>query len=275
MGHTLAIGAEPQESGLPRWRERVITMGAAAATLAVILAPMVMGQVGTLRSFTPEDPRVLLTDLGRRAVEELPLAYQADDAVVVPAMTDPSMEWTGHVPTDWFQGQALPLGARGLMHYHRLSSAAKAPAWTAALSERDRVFADVGPLWFACVTWPGGDTCAPSVLMYHDLEYYFYASHFGSDDFLDKGAPMEVFGFDAIGGTEIGQVLVGGVADTEITRVRLNMADGTRRSAWTSRDLAVPGATVWWATVWDEPETATAYNRDGKVVTRVPVPDGR
>ncbi|HJR38122.1 MAG TPA: hypothetical protein VJ819_07050 [Nocardioidaceae bacterium] len=279
MGHTLAVAAAPHDAragrDVARWRERAVTFGSAAATLAVILSIATLSQSDGVRGFTPEDPTLLLTDLGRRALDELPLSYQAEDAVVVPASTDPSMEWTGRVPQEWIEGSALPLGARGLMDYDRLSSSSKAPAWTLELSDDDRVFTDVGPLWFACVTWPGGDTCSPSVLMYHDLEYFFYASHFGSTAFLDEGTPMEVFTFDAVGGTELGQVLVGGVHGTDIVKVRITMSDGEEQSAWTSNDLAVPGGTVWWTTVWEPAESATAYDRDGEVVTRVSLPSRR
>jgi len=213
-----------------------------------------------------------LTVLARRALDELRFAYQADDAVVVPAATDPNLTWSSAVSDDRIVGQPVPLGARGLVGYGYLNSSTEAPAWIASLTREDRVFSNAGPLWFACTRWPGDDECEASILIHHDLEYYFFRSGLGSADFLEEGAPMEVFTFDSVSGTERQQLLIGGLGGTDTDKVLLTLVDGSEVTAWTDKTLAMAGETMWWSTVSLPVESVTAYDAAGEVVARARPP---
>ncbi len=274
MGNTLAAGPvhgvgpgrDDHAWGTQGWRAHAATVGSALATLAVILAGVAFAGLGSRNPVPPDDDRAVLTDLGRRAINELPLAYQAGDAVVVPAATDPAVHWTGPVSLDRIHGHAVPLGARGLVDYGAVTSSVDAPAWVDRLTSGDRVFADVGALFFACTTWPGQDACSASVLMYHDTKYYFYVSGLGSEAALDEGAPMEVFGFKSVNGTELQELLVGRLGGIAAEEVRLTMPDGTERTAWTSKGLVLDGETLWTAATSQPVRRVTAYDADGEVL---------
>lgn len=268
----LVHGLEPASSEPASGHRRGpwVELASAVATLTVILAgTSIFGGGGGGLPLPEEETR--LTELGRRALHQLPLAYEADSIVVVPAATDPSVEWTGVVPEAWVEEQALPLGTSGLLEYEQLSSSAKAPEWTTRLAASDRVFTDVGPLWFACVNWPGSDECTPSLLMWHDVNFYPFATPVGSQSFLDEGSGMETVTFRANGATELRYLSIGGVHGTDIAKVEVTTADETPARAWVSRNVVRAGTTVWWATSSAPAESVTAYDRDGEPVGSVPV----
>jgi hypothetical protein len=275
MGAALAAGPAPfAEPGhddrawgtQQGWRAHASTVGASLATLFVIVASAVMANGGGAVVPGPDDPRAELTALGERVLDELPLAYQVDDAVVLPASADPGVYWSDAVSDERIVGHAVPMGARGLVEYSRLSSSPDAAAWTGDITAADRIFADVGPLWFACTTWPGEDRCSASVLMLHEDRYYFYRTGLGSSGFLDENGAMQVFAFDSIGNDGMQQLLVGGVDGTATKDVELSLADGSRVSAWTTTSLAAAGETIWWRQVSSPVDVVTAYDGRGNVV---------
>jgi hypothetical protein len=278
MVHALAAGPalvagsghDDRARGTRRgWRAHTSTVGSSLATLLVIVASAVLAQNGGIRVSAP-DPTAELTELGQRALADLPLAYQADDAVVVPSATDPSMSYA--VDLHRIVGYPVQLGAQGLVEYGRFSSSADAPAWTSQITEADRVFADVGPLWLACTAWPGQEQCSASVLMYQDGNYYFLRSGLGASGFADADGGMRVFTFDSVNDTGLAQLLIGGVARGQhegVADVRLTLADGSEVSAWTTTSHSPGGETIWWREVSVPVDAVTAYDGRGDVVTEV------
>ena len=249
------------------WHQRLTVAAAAALTLAVVAGPEIATGIGALpRVTTHDDPRAELTDLGRRALDGLPFAYQLDRDVVVPAETDPTVSWLTPVPRERIEGFAIPLGVRGLAPYGYLGSSDLAPGWAREIDQDDRVLSDVGPLSFACTRWPGEDECSAALLIEHGEEYFYLRSGLGSETFLDEGAPMEVFVFDALDGPHRAQLVLGGLDGTVTERVVLTMETGAEVVAWTSSDVAVADETIWWALVPRPVLTATAYGPDGAVL---------
>lgn len=249
------------------WHQRLTVAAAAALTLAVVAGPEIATGIGALpRATSRDDPRAELTDLGRRALDGLPFAYQLDRDVVVPAETDPTVSWLTPVPRERIEGFAIPLGVRGLAPYGYLGSSDLTPGWAREIDQDDRVLADVGPLSFACTRWPGEDECSAALLIEHGEEYFYLRSGLGSETFLDEGAPMEVFVFDALDGPYRAQLVLGGLDGTRTEKVVLTMETGAEVVAWTSRDVAIAGETIWWALVPRPVLTATAYGPDGAVL---------
>ncbi len=252
------------------WRERVTIAAAAAATLAVIAGPPLAASISGAHGFGENDPPAsTLTERAEKALAELPFAYRLGESVIVPAATDFSVNWSGTVVRERIVGQAIPLGFRGVTDYGYLSSSALAPDWTAELTAEDRVLADVGPLTFACTRWPGVEGCEASLLMQHEGEYYFFRSGIGSADFLEEGAPMEMFTFDVLGPNGTRQLVLGGLGGTETKEVQLTLRDGSTVAAWASRGVAVEGATIWWTSVSSPVESVSAYDGRGDVVQRL------
>lgn len=269
MSHSFMVGAGRHDQ---RWRPHVTMAAAAVATLAVMLGSTILAHADLGgRPPLPQDPRDQLTALGRRALDELPLAYLAQGAVVVPAPTDPNIRWSGAIPVARMERPAVPLGARGVIDYARFGTSPDAPAWTRDLTGADRVLTDVGPLWFACTRSPGQEGCTASLLVFHDLHYYHYKSLHGSASVLDEGTPMEVSAFDAIYGTDLQQLLVVRVAGTGVRSVLLTMVDGSQVSTFSDPDLRAAGDTLWSASVSKPVDSVTAYAAAGDVIARVPL----
>ena len=65
------------------WHQRLTVAAAAALTLAVVAGPEIATGIGALpRATSRDDPRAELTDLGRRALDGLPFAYQLEDLTI-------------------------------------------------------------------------------------------------------------------------------------------------------------------------------------------------
>ncbi|HET6625441.1 MAG TPA: hypothetical protein VFG63_03545 [Nocardioidaceae bacterium] len=272
MGHSQAVRPEGiigLGGEVHGWRTHLTPAAAALATLAVIVAGAAFADLRVRVSApVPEEPKIELTELGLRALNELPLAYTAGDLVVVPSGTGPSRRWVGEVPVERIVGPAIPIGTRGLSSYGIDGTSAEAPEWVRELTPRDRVYADVGALFFACTAVPGEDLCRPSLLSHHDTTYYAYGPGLGPPR-IEVGEPMQVFTFDTFDGTERQQLLVGRLAGTDAEQVLVRMQDGSHVSAWATSGLGVPGETVWWATVSRPVASVAVHDAAGDVLAEV------
>ena len=171
------------------WHQRLTVAAAAALTLAVVAGPEIATGIGALPRVTShDDPRAELTDLGRRALDGLPFAYQLDRDVVVPAETDPTVSWLTPVPRERIEGFAIPLGVRGLAPYDADVLGRPGPAGPRLPPAPRR-----GPLQPAA-RWPG--TARLGVVQHRARRGAAAPGRPGS--FLEAGAPMEVFAFDAL-----------------------------------------------------------------------------
>lgn len=260
--------------GLLQPQDRLVVAAAVLATLAAILAPAVAGTVlgGAGRPDGPRpDPVLLLTERAQRALTELPYAYQVGRAVIVPVTVGDQVHWGGEVTQDRIEGMALPLGARGLVDYGQVAPP-HLGASASGLGVEDSVLADMGPLFFACTRWPGEDDCSAALLLQHDEGYYFHRSGLGSDRFLQPGAPMEMLVFEVLASGGVERLVLGGVHGTTVEDVQLVLGHRRKVSAWTSTDHAIPGATVWWATVEELPVRVEARDGSGSLVAELGPP---
>ena len=243
----------------PHQRRDVIA--AVVATLAVIAGPLIAAGLGAAGRFAPVEEESVLTPTAQRVLEELPGAYASRGLVVVPAATDPGVAWNG-VPAEAVEGEVVNLEVRGLAEYGYLPSAGSAPAWLSKVSPRDRVFSDVGDLYFACTLWAGADACAGSLLMEHEGELFLFRAGLrllGSPDevrtfrVLDGGLPTDL----ALGRTPVGA-----------TGATVTLEDGQQMRASVSAPDAVGGATVWWVST-TEPVAAVKFVDGDRVLDKV------
>ncbi len=254
---------EPPQHGV--WHERLTIAAAALGTLAVIVAAVVMagGQE------EGQNPRDLLTDLGRRAVNTLPEAYQSGDSVIVPAESASYVARANYIDPDLFQSPPVPLYVRGLAPFGSMRAPMGSPLWTAKITASDNIFVDVGQLSAACMRWPGEEACAPTLLAADSGRYYVFQSGIGSQDFLQPGSEMEGYVFDAVSGGDRVRLVFGGLPGTTTQSVKVELADGIVEAAETSIGTPFAGTTIWWTTAAQPVETVTAYDLDGQVIDRL------
>lgn len=278
MVHTIALGSGQNDRQVDPdhgWREHLTMAAAAVATMAVMLGSAIISSDGGLRTrISPPDlPAPLVTARALYALETLPHAYQAGDSVIVPTAEDANLDWVGALSSDRIVGHPVPTYAHGLASYADFPTSTEAPGWIGELRHGDRVFADVGPLWLACTTWPGQDDCSASLLMRNQGDFYMYRSGVGPAHFLDDEAPMEILTFSSIEWGQPRRLLVGGLGGTDTEDVSLVLEDGSLVPARVSVDEVIAGETMWWTTVSLPVESVTAYDSFGDVVSRVQFAD--
>lgn len=88
----------------------------------------------------------------------------------------------------------------------------------------------------------------------------------GSDDFLQPGKEMELFTSEDYSSGSPSTVWIGGLDGTDVARVVLDLADGSRRDAEVMAGTFVPGDTMIWADVPGDLTHETAYDAAGDVV---------
>jgi len=241
--------------------QRLVVVAAVVATLSVIAGPLIAAGLGVVGRFVPVEEDSVLTPTAQRVLEELPGAYATRGMVVVPAATDPGVVWNA-VPAESWEGEVVDLEVRGLAEYGYLPSAGSAPAWLSEVTPRDRVFSDVGDLYFACTSWAGEDACAGSLLMEHEGDLFLYRAGLrllGSPDevrtfrVLDAGLPTDL---------ALGRMPVGATGAT------VTLDDGRQLRASVSATGAVGGATVWWAST-TEPVAGVRFLDGDRVLDKV------
>lgn len=251
--------------GSQRGHERLTVAAAAVAVLAVLMVPPVAAWLVDLVAPVDRFPMFELTDRAQRAAE-LPGANVLGDSVIVfvtPEMHVPALRASQRVLPSESAGMLVPLGVSGLLPMNPYLGPAGAEAVTSGLWPGDRVFSDLGPLVVGCLPTaddPPGD-CTATLLIQHATGYYRYPRSLGSNEFLDRGTPMEAQIYDVLGG----QVVIGGLPGTAADRVVVTMDDGTSLTAFTTTSPS-PGDVVWWAVTTDPdaaPAEATAYDRGG------------
>ncbi len=264
--------ADPQDrpGPLPRGaRERLVVVAAVLATLGVIAAPGLLGLLGAVDRAVPTVEEQRVSPNAQRVLDELPDAYTAGSAVVVPAETDPHVVWIGAVPSSRIDGFVLDLDARGLVPFGTLPTRGTTPGWRAQVEPEDRVFSDVGPLYFACTPATSGEGCRGSVLMQHAGSWHILGAV--------AGAP----GQGSV--TRVNVLAGGGTAGLWLGWMPADAATGwaTVVGQTTIRDVPVQlaetgaggGARMWWVRSPDPVSAVSFRDADGRVLQRVPVGD--
>jgi len=268
MRHALASTPGPvvEPASEVHHSARVTAAAAALATLTIIAVSAMLGATGpsTGPGPGPDQPRVILSELARHALSTLP-AYQLGENVIVFGNVDRHIAWTDPVPLRAIEGHAVPLQGGALADYSSLPLR-RSPSWIHQLTPADHVYAELGPLFLACVVETAGQPCAPVVLTYHDTRYFLFDSDLGPSRV--PAGTMQVFAFDSVNGTERSQLLVGRVGGTAVSKVRVTRDDGLIIPAATSAGIAVPDESVWTVQVPGTARQATAYTSDGHVIAR-------
>ncbi|WP_296607016.1 hypothetical protein, partial [Nocardioides sp.] len=247
-----------REAGLRRRR-----LGALSAATGVVVATV--GDSDRAREPEPADRPHQLSELGRRALAEIPGATQVSDwQVVLPAPDGGQRDWGLDDPI-------RPVGApvdTGAHHYSGVTSYRPAdfPHWLydgvqhieqTDLADEDGsypvgstdlgILVDDGPAYLGCV---GTATrCGPALLTRGGDGGWVYEWGMGTDAFLKPGSKMEVFLSDDYATGAPGQLVLAGLPGTEVARVELVTVDGTRVAGHVESGTVVPGDTMMWGTV--------------------------
>lgn len=254
-GRAAEQGEERGEARERARHQRHVVLAAVLATLVVILAPALAGRLGLADRVVDGGPEAQLTPAALRVLEEAPGAYPIRGMVVVPAETDPDVVWTGAIRVERVDGSVVDLGVHGLAPYGALPSREPDRGWAAGLTEQDRVFHDVGPLGWACTSWPGATDCTGTLLTVHDGEHYILRSGLDLLDPPDRRVTFSVLD----GGVPVDLVIGAAPAGTSTVTVTLAGAERLRDvRARTSAEGAAGGVTVWWLTV-SEPVAAVEF----------------
>ena len=245
---------------------RAVVMAAAAATLAVIAGPLLAAALGFVERVDP-DERSPLTSLAQRVLEELPGAYETAGLVVVPAVTDPGVASTGIVTPDRVDGEPVDLGVSGLAEYGYLPSSGTAPAWLSQVGPTDRVFSDVGRLSFACMRWPGAESCTGTLLLDGVGGPTLFRSGLGLGE-----SPDQIRTFRALDAGLPTELVVGAVPAGAVS-VMVSLDDDREIQARTSRPGVVGGATLWWLSVTEPVRAVTFLDAEYRVLDQVTLVD--
>lgn len=248
-------------------RERLVVVAAVLATLGVIALPGVLGALGSTGGTIPLVEEQQLSPNAERVLDELPDAYAAGSAVVVPARTDPHVVWIGPVAEGSVDGDFVGIDVRGLVPFGTLPTRGTTPEWRSAIEPEDRVFSDVGPLYFACTPATSGDGCRGSVLMQHDGRWHVLGPSAGAPG---QGSATRL---NVLAGGGVAGLWFGWMPDEAATAWATVVGQVSIRDVPVQvvETLAVGGARMWWLRS-SEPVSAVSFRAsDGAVLERVPV----
>lgn len=286
--------------GRGRRRLRQVSAAGSAlvgATLVAVVAVAVTG--GTEQAAdpavsptTPPAGPAGLSDLARRALAEIPGARQVSPTMVsIPASGRRSFD-AGLGAQIHGEAVALPEDAyAGVTTYKRKD----VPAWLydgteaveRAQDDEDTGYpvgttdltgigVDLGPQYLGCVTTegsddlPAGETCYPAVVT-RQGDTWNYEWGMGTDQFLEPGAPMEVFSTRAFVDGVDGTLGIAGLDGTEVARAVFVGTDGTRVEGTVLADTLVPGESMFFGEVPGTLARVIAYDAAGAVIEDHPL----
>jgi hypothetical protein len=247
---------------------RAVVWSAAAATLAVIAGPVIAAALGFVERVDPDDGGTL-TSLAQRVLEETPGAYETAGMVVVPAAGDRGVSWTGVVLPDRVDGVFVDLGVNGLAQYGSdyYPSGSTSTEWLTEVTPGDQVFADVGALSFACMRWPGADSCTGALILERTGTKLLFRSGLSIGESADQIRTFRVLDAGLPTQLVLGAMPRGAVAAMVLT------ADDHEVRARSSDPGAVAGETLWWLSVTEPVRTITFFDEKYRVLERVNVVD--
>lgn len=236
-------------------------------------------------SATP--PPAQLSPLAERALEEIPGARRANSGQVVIPAPEREAQMTQRVE---LEGEAVELPR----HYYYGVTRYRASAWPGWLYEgtqaaeqaaanddgsygvgtRDLtgIYVDAGERYLACAlpreAWGTGTDapCHPAILTRTSEGSYVFQYGLGTDDFLDAGAPMEVFAEESYLSGELTTLAVAGLDGADVARAEFVSADGTRVEGSVEADSLVAGESLFFAEVPGELARVIAYDAAGHVI---------
>ena len=275
-----------REAGLRR--RRLGALGAASGVLVatVVLGLVVSGLTGTggdrAREPEPAGRPHQLSELGQRALTEIPGATQVSDwQVVLPAPDGGQRDWgiddpvrLAGAPVDTGAGHYSGVTAYrradfphwlydGIQHLEQTDLAGEDGSYPVGSTDVG-ILVDDGPAYLGCV---GTATrCGPALLTRDSGGDWVYEWGMGTDDFLKPGSSMEVFLSDDYATGAPGQLVLAGLPGTDVARVELVAVDGTRVEGHVESGTVVPGHTMMWGTVTGDLAAVIAYDATGAVI---------
>ena len=276
-----------QEGRGHRRRRRLASVGTAAAVLSLVVGiGWVVGMGGPGpgtsgdRVAVDQPPPTELSTLAKRALREIPGAKKVSAYQVL--LPDPNVPTEMEEPlrADALRTSPIALPASAYVGV-TLYPTGTFPAWLRdgiARSERDQagpdgghpvgsfaegIVVDEGTLFISCVSHQG-DPCVPTVL-HRTGDDWFTDWGMGTDDFLEEGADLEVFGTDNFVTGRPSRLWVAGI-DGEVARADFVLADGSVVQGTVSYDSVMEGASMMWADVHGELAQVVTYAADGSVV---------
>lgn len=287
-----------------RRRRRVAALSGSVAMVAALGLTWVGGQEllegaepsTPVATATPEERRAL-AELRQRALEEIPGARKVSPGqVVIPA--DEAPRWEQRIEDDRIAAGPVPLPAHtytgvtvyprkafapwlhdGVEHYEQNVLGDPETGYPVGSTDVG-ILVDFGTAELACLATdpggltngenlPGGD-CYPAVLArVGDTAYLKWSM--GTDRFLERGAPIELFTSDDYSTGEPATLWIGGRDGTDVARVDFVTTDGRTVPGDVEAGTLVPGDSMFWARVPGELATVVAYDADGTVLEEHPV----
>lgn len=289
-----------RRQGTRRRRGRISAMVAGSALAVAGVTGVGVGLAGSSdpRSdddrqttvYTPPDAPEELSELAQRVLREVPGAVQVSKGQVVIPGPGGGQQHDQKVGADSFAAGPIDLAAHtysgvtayGPRHF---------PAWLYDEVQRIEqeelgseeegypvgstemgILVESGDAQLVCMRRSlggnedmPGDTCHPALVSSVGGQTY-YRWGMGTDDFLEPGQEMELFTSDDYSSGAPSTVWIGGLDGTDVTRVVLDLADGTTMEAEVLAGTLVPGDTMFFANVPGELLKVTAYDSDGVVV---------
>ncbi len=270
-----------------RRRRRLVTVGTAGGVVALVAGLGWALGVGGLGSGSSGDQVAVdqpapttLSPLAKRALREIPGAKRVSASQVL--LPDPNVptEMDEPLGPDALQTPPIALPASAYVGV-TLYPAGTFPDWLhdgvqrAERADEDAdggypvgslaegVVVDEGTLFLSCVARQGGP-CTPTVLHRTGADW-FTDWGMGTDDFLEEGADMEVFGTDNFVTGRPSRLWLAGI-DGAVARADFVLVDGSVVPGTVAYDTVVAGDSMMWADVPGELAKVVAYAADGSVV---------
>ncbi len=285
-----------------RRRRRLASAGAGVATLALVagLGWAVTGlgdgaAIGRDRSADRPVP-TKLSPLAERALREIPGARKVSAYQVV--LPDPDVVSEPELPIDpeVLVGDPIALPATsyagvtsypegtfpGWLHdgVQRIERGGADPeeGWSVGTFAAG-IHVSEGTAWLGCVApgdgaGPSGehDPCTPT-LMHRTGDDLYVDWGMGTDDFLEEGSGMEIFGGrDDFTTSRPTKFWIAGV-DGEVARVDFLLTDGGVVPGQVAYDTVSPGDSMFWANVPGELARVVTYGPDGAMLEVHPLKD--
>lgn len=248
------------------------------------------GQAGSAVDSPPKPTPTALSPLAQRVLDEIPGAKQVSAYQVVipgpdtPADMDQALGSDPQLPDAADQLVTIDAHAyAGVTMYPKgvypgwLFGAISAAEQAAGDDEgyqvgtfADGIIVDQGQAQLACLTWPKNDAC--SISFVHQITgdsnpgNTYLDWGMGTDDFLEPGAPMEVFQSDNFSSGQPTKISIAGIDGTDVASVEFVNTDGRAIEGTTLAGTLSPGDTIMWADVPGELARVTAYDAAGDVI---------
>lgn len=234
----------------------------------------------------PPVSRTGLTDLGARALAEIPGAEQVSPTdVVIPApdakqeMRSQSIEVQGRpveLPEHAYAGVTMyPSSAFPAWLYDGTEeaehAAGDANGYPVGSTDVTGVLVDVGPRYLGCALprddWGAkpGAGCFPAVLS-KDGGTWRYEWGMGTDAFLKPGSPMEVFDSHGHLDGQDSTLSIAGIDGTDVARADFIATDGTVVEGTVEAGTLVPGDSMFFGEVPGDLAEVVVYDASGAVI---------